>query len=315
MGGGEENLLVFGEKHTFTNLEIKRLNKKFNIQLFVKYNQKISAEVLEELKTLLNKNDIKIIVLNTKEKVPNELISFLTNLQFERDIKLITIEHFLEKYLKKCYIPSDHTDLSFLENIKPYSSFQYIQKRIIDYLSIFILYIITFPILIYTRKRIKKESPGTSMFKQLRVGLNNKEFKCIKFRSMHLNSEKNSSQLTKKNDQRVFKFGEIIRKTRIDELPQMINVLKGDMHLIGPRPEWKIWAEKYEQEIPYYKERHLIRPGITGWAQVNYPYGTNVEDAKQKLMYDLYYIKYWSIFLELKIIYKTILVVLGQKGL
>jgi len=314
-GGGEENLLVFGEKYKFTNLEIKRLNKKFNIQLFVKYNQRISAEVLEELKTLLNKNDIKIIVLNTKAKVPNELISFLTNLQFERDIKLITIEHFLEKYLEKCYIPSDHTDLSFLDNIKPYSTFEYIQKRIIDYLSIFILYIITLPILIYTRKRIKKESPGTSMFKQLRVGLNNKEFKCIKFRSMHLDAEKYGPQFAKENDQRVFKFGEIIRKTRIDELPQMINVLKGDMHLIGPRPERKVWIEKFEKEISYYQERHLVRPGITGWAQVNYPYGANVEDAKQKLMYDLYYIKYWSIFLELRIIYKTILVVLGQKGL
>jgi len=308
-------LLVFGQKYTFTNLEIKKLEKKFNIQFFIEYTQKTYNEVVLEIKTLLNENDIKIIVLNTEKKVPNELISFLTKLQFEKNIKIITIEHFLEKYLEKCYIPNDYTDLSFLENIKPYSNFQYIQKRTIDYLSILVLYIITFPILIYTRKRIKKESPGTSMFKQLRVGLNNKEFKCIKFRSMYLDAEKRSSKLTQENDQRVFKFGDIIRKTRIDELPQMINVLKGDMHLIGPRPEWKICVKEYEKEIPYYQERHLVRPGITGWAQVNYPYGANVEDAKQKLMYDLYYIKYWSFLLELRIIWKTIIVVLERKGL
>ena len=102
---------------------------------------------------------------------------------------------------------------------------------------------------------------------------------------------------------------------RIDELPQILNVLLGQMHLIGPRPERRFWVEKFEQLIPYYSERHIVRPGITGWAQVMYPYGQNAEDAKQKLMYDLYYIKHWSIWLEIKIIYKTALIVLSKKGL
>ena len=106
-----------------------------------------------------------------------------------------------------------------------------------------------------------------------------------------------------------------MRKTRIDELPQLLNVLKSEMHFIGPRAEWNILVESYEKEIPYYNERHIIRPGITGWAQVNYPYGSNIEDTKQKLMYDLYYIKHWSIWLELKVVWKTILVVLGKKGI
>ena len=106
-----------------------------------------------------------------------------------------------------------------------------------------------------------------------------------------------------------------MRKTRLDELPQMINILKGEMHLIGPRAEWNILVDDYEKEIPYYNERHLIRPGITGWAQVNYPYGANIEDTKQKLMYDLYYIKNWSILLELKIVWKTAMTVVGKKGL
>ena len=219
----------------------------------------------------------------------------------------------MEEFLRKCYIPDDHTDLDFLENIKPFNPIEYTLKRVIDYIGVFTLLFITWPVLIYARKKIKKESPGTSMFKQLRVGQNNQDFTCLKFRSMHLNSY--HDPYTKENDNRVFPWGKIMRQTRIDELPQMLNVLRGDMHFIGPRAEWNILVHKYEDQIPYYSERHLVKPGITGWAQVMYPYGANAEDAKQKLMYDLYYIKHWSILLELKVIWKTILVVIGKKGL
>jgi lipopolysaccharide/colanic/teichoic acid biosynthesis glycosyltransferase len=180
---------------------------------------------------------------------------------------------------------------------------------------VFSLLFLVWPILIYARFRIRKESPGTSMFKQLRVGYKNKEFKCIKFRSMRLDAEANGAQFASENDPRVFAWGEFMRKTRIDELPQLLNVLKGEMHFIGPRPERLYWIEQFEKEIPYYNERHLVRPGITGWAQVMYPYGANAQDAKQKLMYDLYYIKYWNIWLEIKVIWKTILVVIGKKGI
>jgi lipopolysaccharide/colanic/teichoic acid biosynthesis glycosyltransferase len=106
-----------------------------------------------------------------------------------------------------------------------------------------------------------------------------------------------------------------MRKSRLDEIPQVWNIIKGEMHLIGPRTEWDILVAQYESQIPYYNERHLVRPGITGWAQVMYPYGANVEDARQKLMYDLYYIKHWSLMLELKIVWMTIMTVLGRKGL
>jgi lipopolysaccharide/colanic/teichoic acid biosynthesis glycosyltransferase len=170
--------------------------------------------------------------------------------------------------------------------------------------------------MLYSAYRIKKESPdGPIFFKQKRVGLNGKEFVCVKFRSMIPDAEKGNPQFASKNDPRVFKWGETIRKTRIDELPQILNVLKGDMHFIGPRPERKVWTEQFEEQIPYYSERHLIKPGITGWAQVMYPYGVNTEDAKQKLMYDLYYIKHWSLLLEMKVLWKTIKVVLNKKGL
>jgi lipopolysaccharide/colanic/teichoic acid biosynthesis glycosyltransferase len=169
--------------------------------------------------------------------------------------------------------------------------------------------------MLYSAYRIKKESPdGPIFFKQKRVRANGEEFVCVKFRSMIPDAEKGNPQFTSENDSRVFKWGETMRKTRIDELPQMWNILKGEMHLIGPRPERKYWTDQFEKEIPYYAERHLVAPGVTGWAQVMYEYGANAEDAKQKLMYDLYYIKYWNIFLELKIVYKTAMTVVGKKG-
>lgn len=307
-------VLVLGRKYKFTELEKQRLNKKFKKQIVIKYTQRDPNEVLNEIKTLVEQTNITLIVLNTRASVPDEIIKYFTSLRFERNITLITIEQFVEKYLHKCYIPEDHTDLNYLQNIKPYNIFEYFLKRVLDYSGAIILGLIAAPVMIYARQRIKKDSPGTSMFKQLRVGLNNREFKCIKFRSMDLDAEAQGAKFACENDPRVFGWGETMRKTRIDELPQLLNVLKGDMHFIGPRPERKFWIEQFEKELPYYNERHLVRPGITGWAQVMYPYGAGVEDAKQKLMYDLYYIKHYSIWLDIKIIFKTIMVVLCKEG-
>lgn len=305
-------MIILGRKYKFTELERKKLKKK-NLEInFIKYTNKDPKEVLKEIKSLFKQKEIRTIVLNTKASVDNEIIKYLTRVQFKKNIRIITIENFMEKYLYKCYIPEDHTDLHYLEDIKKFSFFQYIQKRTIDYLGVIALLTLIWPILLYSRYKIKNESPGTSMFKQLRVGLKGKVFRCNKFRSMHLNSY--HDPYTRENDSRIFPWGNIMRKTRIDELPQLLNVLKGEMHFIGPRAEWNILVNNYEKEIPYYNERHIIRPGITGWAQVNYPYGSNIEDTKQKLMYDLYYIKNWSIILELKVIFKTIAIVLGKKG-
>jgi len=170
--------------------------------------------------------------------------------------------------------------------------------------------------MLYSAYRIKKESPnGPIIFSQKRVGLKGEEFVCYKFRSMVPDAEKGKPQFASEDDPRIFKWGAFMRKTRIDELPQLWNVLKGEMHMIGPRPERKYWVEQFKENIPSYDQRHLIAPGITGWAQVNYPYGANEEDARQKLMYDLYYIKNWSLWLEIKTIFKTIQVMVGGKGL
>jgi lipopolysaccharide/colanic/teichoic acid biosynthesis glycosyltransferase len=130
---------------------------------------------------------------------------------------------------------------------------------------------------------------------------------------MHINSKFNP--YTEENDSRIFPFGHTMRKMRIDELPQLLNVIKGEMHLVGPRAEWDILVKDYEKVIPNYHNRHLVAPGITGLAQVSYPYGRNIEDAKMKLKYDIEYIQDWSILKEIKVIFQTIEVVLGKKGM
>ncbi|MGL5354929.1 MAG: sugar transferase, partial [Cetobacterium sp.] len=149
---------------------------------------------------------------------------------------------------------------------------------------------------------------------QPRVGENEKEFLVYKFRSMSVDAEKDGAKWAQKNDPRVTKFGNFMRKTRIDELPQLFNVIKGDMSFIGPRPERMVFIKELEKTIPYYGLRHMIKPGLTGWAQVMYPYGATVEDAKHKLEYDLYYIKCYNLFLDLVILFKTLKTVLFGKG-
>jgi lipopolysaccharide/colanic/teichoic acid biosynthesis glycosyltransferase len=217
---------------------------------------------------------------------------------FNHNIKAITKNN--SKYIQK-------------SPARRYSNFQYFQKRSIDFIVGSSLILISLPIILYSVYRIKKESPGPIFFKQSRIGLNGKAFTCYKFRSMHINSEFNP--YTQENDSRIFPFGNTMRKMRIDELPQLLNIFKGEMHLIGPRAEWDILVKDYEKIIPNYHDRHLVAPGITGLAQVCYPYGRNVEDAKKKLEFDMEYINNWSIWKELKVVFMTIQVVLGKRGM
>jgi len=199
------------------------------------------------------------------------------------------------------------------KSYQTYSKVQYIQKRIIDLVLSIMLLLLSFPVILYAIYRIKKESPGPIFFKQSRIGLNGKAFTCYKFRSMNINSKFNP--YTQENDCRIFPFGNTMRQMRIDELPQLLNILKGEMHLIGPRAEWDILVKDYETIIPNYHNRHLVAPGITGLAQVMYPYGQNIKDTKNKLKYDRLYIESWSLGLELKVIVKTIEVILGKRGM
>lgn len=187
-------------------------------------------------------------------------------------------------------------------------------KRSFDVIFSLTLLIATFPILIITALLVRLESQGSIVYSQERVGMGMKEFTVYKIRSMYLDAEKNGAVWAAKKDPRVTHVGKFIRKTRIDELPQLINVLKGDMSIVGPRPERMGFVKELEQQLPYYNVRHAVKPGITGWAQVCYPYGASIEDARYKLEYDLFYVKNMSLLLETKIILKTIGVILFPKG-
>lgn len=179
-------------------------------------------------------------------------------------------------------------------------------KRWQGILVSFTLLVVLSPILALVALLIKLESSGPVFFQQERTGLNGKVFRLLKFRSMHQNAESLCGPVfASKCDPRVTKMGSIIRKLRLDEVPQFINIFKGDMDLVGPRPERPFFVSQLEQAIPYYNMRHTVRPGLTGWAQVNYPYGDSIEDGKEKLQYDLYYVKNSSWHLDLLIIFMT----------
>jgi len=187
-------------------------------------------------------------------------------------------------------------------------------KRASDIVVSLIVLILTFPLLVLTAVLIKLESPGPIFYSQERVGLAGKSFMIFKFRSMRTDAEANGPRWAGKNDDRVTRVGAFIRKVRIDELPQVINVLNGDMSFVGPRPERPVFVAALASKISYYSERHRLKPGITGWAQINYPYGANEEDARMKLRYDLYYVKNGSIFLDVIIMMQTLKVLIWNSG-
>ncbi len=188
-------------------------------------------------------------------------------------------------------------------------------KRLMDIVISLLILLVSSPIIILTAIAIKIDSEGPVFFKQERLGQNGKPFNVYKFRSMIKDAEKYTGPVwSQKNDPRVTRMGKFVRKVRIDEIPQMLNVLKGEMSLVGPRPERAFFVEKLSQEIPYYKRRLKVRPGVTGWAQIKHKYDESIEDVKIKLKYDLFYIENMSLRMDFKILLRTVFVVLFGKG-
>ena len=187
-------------------------------------------------------------------------------------------------------------------------------KRIFDICASLVLLVLTAPVIALFAILVKLDSRGPAFFRQTRVGLYGQSFSLIKLRSMRTDAEKGGAQWAAKDDPRVTRIGRLIRKMRIDELPQAWTVLKGEMSFVGPRPERPEFVSDLEDKLPYYAERHMVKPGITGWAQINYPYGASIEDSRHKLEYDLYYAKNYSPFLDLLILLQTLRVVLWNEG-
>jgi exopolysaccharide biosynthesis polyprenyl glycosylphosphotransferase len=188
-------------------------------------------------------------------------------------------------------------------------------RRGLDLAASLSLVLLTLPVLLLTALAIKLDSPGPVFYRQERVGRGGRGFQLYKFRSMTVDAEQDGTpQWATRGDPRVTRVGRLIRLTRIDEIPQVLNVLRGDMALVGPRPERPCFVARLAEVIPHYNDRACIKPGITGWAQVNYPYGASIEDARRKLAYDLYYIERRSLAFDVLIIVATVRVMLLQEG-
>jgi sugar transferase (PEP-CTERM system associated) len=187
-------------------------------------------------------------------------------------------------------------------------------KRLFDIAASSLLLIVSAPVIVVFAIAVKLDSKGPAFYRQQRVGLFGQNFDVIKLRSMRTDAEVGGAQFAQENDPRVTRLGQFIRKVRIDELPQTWSVLKGEMSFVGPRPERPQFVSELEEQLPYYAERHMVKPGITGWAQINYPYGANLEDSRHKLEYDLYYAKNYTPFLDLLILLQTLRVVLWSEG-
>lgn len=229
-------------------------------------------------------------------------------------VQFFQLTSFWERFLES--IPIFSTKESwFLENFNRGGTRGYsFLKRLVDLVTTVVFLPLVVLLALITALLVKLSSPGPALFSQTRVGRNGRNFKIYKFRSMYVDAEKHGAQWAKEKDPRITPIGRFIRATRLDEIPQLWNVLTGEMSLVGPRPERPEFVSQLAEEIPHYNLRHLVRPGLTGWAQVQYQYGSSTEDAAVKLTYDLYYVKNISFVMDVKIALKTILTVLGGQG-
>ena len=270
---------------------------KSSIHKLVDLNNNKFGFIIEDINTL--NNEEKIIFINLKNK----------------GFKISSLINWCERYLHR--YPGEITDsnsiLSELLIYKKSNSSQRI-KRVSEFLLSLLLIILLSPLIIFSCFLIKIEDNGPILYSQKRNGFGGNIFMIYKLRSMKSNAEEDGIKWSTKNDQRITKVGKWLRRTRLDELPQLFSVLKGDMSLIGPRPERPEIDDMLVKKIPNYKLRYLVRPGLSGWAQVNYPYGASIEDTRMKFSYDIYYIKNFSTFFDFLILLETIRLVLNFRG-
>jgi sugar transferase (PEP-CTERM system associated) len=232
-----------------------------------------------------------------------------------RGIPIVDLAAFYER--TKCEVPIDSLKASFLVYGQGFvqGRIRRLAKRTFDVVSSAALLVLASPIMLLAMLAIRLDSRGPILYRQERVGLGGRSFMCLKFRSMRTDAEKDGvARWATKNDPRVTRVGAFIRKTRIDELPQLLSVLRGEMSMVGPRPERPSFVNELKTVIPFYDVRHSVKPGVTGWAQVRYSYGSTVEDARRKHQFDLYYVKNNSLFLDLLILIETVSVVLFREG-
>ena len=316
MGVVEKEHVVFVGENDYTQDLLESVKKDGQYVFAASLNNTDTKALGKEIVEMYKTKKFDVLVDFTDKllgdpKLTGKLLQYkLEGLQYYNYLE------FYETYENK--LPISHLSPKwFLENTGfeiYHNNFNLKAKRLLDLFFAMLIGIFAAPVIILAAIIVKLESKGPIFFIQERIGEGNKKFNIVKFRSMTTDAEKDGPQWASKNDNRVTKFGKIMRATRIDELPQLWNVLRGEMSFVGPRPEREFFIQQLEKEIPYYNLRHTVKPGLTGWAQVMYPYGASVEDAYRKLQYDLYYIKHHSIPFDVKVLLKTVTIVIFGKG-
>ena len=278
----------------------------------------VHIKVDDNFQQFINDNDIEEIVIACDQRRGTLPVEVLFECRL-RGIEVTELLDFMERETGQIVVNLMYPSWVIYSN--GFQSQNYLRDAL-DYslnalLALFV-FIFVWPIMLTTALIIYLDDgrrTGVSVFyAQERVGLNGQLFKILKFRSMRPDAEKDGAKWASKNDDRVTRIGHFIRKYRIDELPQLLNVFKGEMSFIGPRPERPQFVEQLVKEVPYYNQRHNVKPGLAGWAQLNYPYGASVEDSMEKLKFDLYYVKHQSLLLDILILIRTVEVVLFGKG-
>ena len=278
----------------------------------------IHVKVDENFQQFIADNEIEEIVIACDQRRGTLPVEVLFDCRL-RGIEVTELLDFMERETGQIVVNLMYPSWVIYSN--GFKSQNYLRDALdysINAILAFIIFFFVWPIMLATAIIIYFDDgrrTGVSVFyKQERVGLNGQLFKIIKFRSMRPDAEKDGAKWASKNDDRVTRIGHFIRKYRVDELPQLLNVFKGEMSFIGPRPERPEFVEQLVREVPYYNQRHNVKPGLAGWAQLNYPYGASVEDSMEKLKFDLYYVKHQSLLLDILILIRTVEVVLFGKG-
>lgn len=268
-----------------------------------------------ELENIIKKEKIDRIVMAVRERRGTFPTETLLKMSLAGDVAIEECTSFFERVTGQVHLEMLRPSWLIFAGRRKDTRLKLAFRDLVHRLMALFGLIVSLPVALVTAILIKLESKGSIFYRQERVGINGRIFKVIKFRSMRSDAEKDGKPVwAASNDDRTTRVGRIIRKIRVDEIPQFWNILKGEMSFVGPRPERPHFVKQLAQEIPFYEHRHLVAPGLTGWAQVKYPYGASVEDARQKLQYDLYYIKNQSLALDLIIVFDTIKTVLFGRG-
>ncbi|MCX5774188.1 MAG: exopolysaccharide biosynthesis polyprenyl glycosylphosphotransferase [Fusobacteria bacterium] len=278
-----------------------------------KSSEKLYEFFLKNPNEFVKEKQISMIIIENID-IGLELQQALFNLKMH-GIKIVNALVMYEYLNEKIQVRNINLKWFLFSGFESLNSLIYMKfKRVCDVILAAIILIITSPIIALIAILIKLESEGSVFFKQERIGHNNHPFIIIKMRSMQIDAEKEGAKWATKKDIRITKVGKFIRKTRIDELPQCINIIRGEMSFVGPRPEREVFINDLKKSIPFYDVRHNVKPGVTGLAQIKYRYGASVEDSEEKLKYDLYYIKHASLWLDIMILVRTVKTVLLFKG-